>query len=562
MKRSALDRAIALVSPRWAVRREHARLVLDRLHGARAEYDGATQGRRSTSWRRKVRDANAELTPRSMMALRGIAHDLYRNNPHAHRGVDAIAEHMVGEGITFQLYRNGKHDKDLTRKVRQHLDTASCDAAGRHDLYGLELQAAKSIVVGGAVIMRRRWRRAADRLPLPFQIQLLEPDYIDMSKHGPLSGANGYAVNGIEFDQLGRRRGYWLYSAHPGSVRPGSIESKMIPAEDVAHVFRADRPEQEHGATWLAPVILPLMDFKEYADAQLLRQKVAACFAAFKIGDADSDDALANDNHADDDPAELESIEPGMIYDLPAGDVKFPNPPTVEGYKDVSSVTLHAVSTGLGVPYEVMTGDLSGVSFISGRLGRLTFHKAVGSWQWAMFVPQFCRAVERWTVEALELLGEDMRDVVWKWTPPRVPLLDPATEVPALRDAVRAGQMTPEDVVAESGEDFDVFVERWKANAAAFDAAGLIFDCDPRKVTAVGNAVQPTQGLNSRAGIRAMLDRNYPGRADNERVADDLYRTLLLSRAREQIERSRPGDPDNAQAAEDLALLMAAMNGD
>lgn len=499
LKGTLLDRAIATVSPRWAVRREHARMVLDRLHGARAEYEGATQGRRATSWRRKVRDANAELSPRTLMALRGIAHDLVRNNPHAASAVSAIAEHMVGEGITFQLYRNGKHDPDLTKRVRAHLDTTSCDAAGRHDLYGLQLQAARAIVTGGAAVMRRRWRRASDRLPLPFQLQLLEADYIDMNKHGPAMGASAYAVNGIEFDQLGRRSGYWLYSAHPGAVRPGSIESKLIPAEDVAHVFRADRPEQEHGATWLAPIILPLMDFKEYSDAQLLRQKIAACFAVFRIGDSDSADALANDNHEDDDAPELESIEPGMIYDMPGGgDVKFPNPPTVEGYKDVSTVTLHAVSAGLGVPYEIVTGDLSGVSFISGRLGRLNFYKKNATHQWAMFIPQFCGSVQRWTFDALELMGENMAGVTMRWTPPRVPMLDPATEVPAIRDAIRSGQMTPSEAVRERGHDPDTFFQEWAEDAGRFDELNLTFDCDPRKVTAVGNAVSLQQHIGTR----------------------------------------------------------------
>ncbi|KKC24859.1 phage portal protein [Sphingomonas sp. SRS2] len=488
-QRSALDRAIEAVSPRWAAKREHARLVLGKLHRVSAEYDGATQGRRSTSWRRKVRDANAELSPRTMMALRGISHDLVRNNPHASSGVAAHAEHIVGEGITFQLYRDGKHDPVLTAKVRAHLDGADCDAAGRHDLYGLQLQAAKAIVTGGAIVMRRRWRRASDRLPLPFQLQLLEADYIDMGKHGPLADG-GYIINGIEFDQLGRRRGYWLYSNHPGSIRPGSSTSKFVPASDVAHVFRADRPEQEHGVPWLAPVILRMKDFADYEDAQGLRQKIAACFAAFRFGDPDSAEALANDNDEDDDSAELESIEPGMIYDMPGdGKIEFANPPTVDGYKDYSSVSLHAISAGLGVPYEIMTGDLSGVSFISGRLGRLNFYRKNATHQWLMFIPQFCGAVQRWTFDALDMMGEDLKGVTMRWTPPRVPMLDPASEVPAIRDAIRSGQMTPSEAVRERGHDPDTFFTEWAEDAQRFDALGLTFDSDPRKVTAVGNAV-------------------------------------------------------------------------
>ena len=128
---------------------------LDRLSGVRAEYDGATKGRRAAGWRRKVKDANGELSPRVMALLRGIAHDLKRNNGHVARGTDAIAEHIVGTGITFQVYRNNKQDMKLTHLARDHFDRNACDAAGRHDLYGLQLQAAKALVTGGAAYGKR-----------------------------------------------------------------------------------------------------------------------------------------------------------------------------------------------------------------------------------------------------------------------------------------------------------------------------------------------------------------------------------------------------------------------
>ena len=182
-ERSILDRLLGRpgAAPRQSVpvRQRIAR------GGPRAEYDGATFGRRAAGWRRTQRDANAELSPAVMAALRGIARDLVRNNPFAARGVATIANNMVGTGITFQVYRNGKIDDALNKKARAHFDTSACDSGGRHDLYGLQLQAARTIVESGAVVMRRRWRRLSDRLPLPVQLQVLEPDYIDPSKHGP-----------------------------------------------------------------------------------------------------------------------------------------------------------------------------------------------------------------------------------------------------------------------------------------------------------------------------------------------------------------------------------------
>ncbi|WP_247599377.1 phage portal protein [Sphingomonas sp. PAMC26645] len=131
-------------------------------------------------------------------------------------------------------------------------------------------------------MLRRRWRRLSDRLPLPFQMQVLEPDYIDPSKHGPLAAApgvnGGFLINGVQFTPIGTREGYWLYNGHPGSGRTTSLGSTFIPAVDIAHVFRADRPEMEHGATWLAPIVLRMKDFADFEDAQLTRQKLASAF--------------------------------------------------------------------------------------------------------------------------------------------------------------------------------------------------------------------------------------------------------------------------------------------
>jgi len=502
-KRSLWDRLWGREEPKPA-----ARSVAGR---PRAAYDGATQGKRAAGWRRTRLDANGELTPETQALLRGIARDLVRNNPFAARGKAKIAEAIVGTGITFQVYRDGKIDDELNKLARKHLDTRSCDAGGRLDLYGLQLQAAGAIVESGAVVLRRRWRRASDRLPLPFQLQVLETDYIDPSKHGPLSSApgvnGGFLVNGVQFSPVGRREGYWLYNGHPGSTRVDRLGSTFVPASEVAHVFRADRPEQEHGATWFAPVILRMRDFADYEDAQLVRQKIASAFVGF-IKAEDTGGGVPSPLEEGDEPAvaegeeveRLDYVEPGTYaYGRPGDEVTFSNPPSVEGYADYSKVSLRAVSVGLGVPYEVLTGDLSGVSFISGRLGRLEYRDTTAAWQWLMFIPQFCGAVEQWLLEAFEMVGKNVEGVTLRWTPPPVKMLDPATEIAANKEAVRSMQATISGLARERGEDPDTFMAEFAADMAKLDELGIVTDCDPRKVTSVGNSTNLTDAVKARA---------------------------------------------------------------
>jgi len=466
--------------------------------GPRAEYDGATFGRRSAGWRRTQRDANGELSPAVAAALRGIARDLVRNNPFAARGVSTIANNLVGTGITFQVYRDGKIDDALNKKARAHFDTGACDASGRHDLYGLQLQAARTIVESGAVVMRRRWRRASDGLPLPMQLQVLEPDYIDPSKHGPLDSApgvnGGFLINGVQFNPIGAREGYWLYNGHPGSARPSSLGSTFVKAADVAHVFRADRPEMEHGATWLAPIVLRMKDFADFEDAQLTRQKLASAFVGVVTGEDDGANIpgiQTEDGIAGDDREPLDFIEPGTFqYARPGEEVNFSSPPGVDGYADYTKVSLRAIAAGLGVPYEALTGDLSNVNFSSGRMGWLEYQRSLAAWQWTMFIPQFCGAVSAWMIDALEFLGENVAGVTVRWTPPGREMINPSDEVKASRDAIRAGGKTISQWARERGEDPDTFLAEAIADFQKLDELGLVFDCDPRRVTAVGNPAE------------------------------------------------------------------------
>jgi lambda family phage portal protein len=483
---NVLDRVIGAFAPEAALRREKARMQLAAVRGIRAQYDGAAFSRRTQGWRRTLKDANYELMG-SASVLAQTARDMVRNNPYAERAVSAIASDLIGTGITFQVLRNGQPDPELQDLAKKHLESTSCDADGRNNIYGLQLQAARTIVESGAVLSRYRPRFARDGLPVPFQIQMLEPDYLDSTRNGLL--ANGRYISGIELDQIGNRKAYWLFPDHPGAIAAQGMIPVPIPAENIIHVFRQDRPGQQHGASWFAPVIMSMRDFAEYQDGQLLRQKIAGAFAVFRIGmeGLEGDDEYDPDSRSD-------FIEPGMIEDLPSGaDVKFAAPPAVEGYADFAKISVRTFATGLNLPYDIF-GDLEGVNFSSGKIGRIQYFRQLDSWTWNMIIPQFCDGVAAWFFRAAQLVGKNVEGCTMKWTPPRRELLDIATEGPAIRDMVRSGLMSPEAAIRERGENPDTVLEEWKRFADKVDALELTFDCDPRRVTQVGNfPTQPAQ---------------------------------------------------------------------
>ncbi len=468
-----LDNAISWISPERGLKRARARYVAS-LIGRR--YEAASIGRRTDGWVAVSNSANTEISG-ALVKLRDRHRDLVRNNPYAARAISGITYNTIGTGITpHVLGKTEKETRAWEELLREHLDTAACDADGLHNLYGLEALAMRTVVEAGEAIVRRRRRLTTDGLPLPVQFQVMEPDFIDSSKEGK-NGANTIK-HGIEFSPIGRRVAYWLFQSHPGdSSMSYRAQSSRVPAEDILHIYRVDRAGQIRGVPWGAPIMLRLHDLDEYEDAQLMRQKIAACFAVF-VHDGGIDSAVPDSTTG----KYLEALEPGVIEHLPAGkSVSFASPPGVDGHGEFVRISLQAVAAGYGVTYEMLTGDLTGANFSRSRMGWMEFQRNIDAWRHQMFIPQFCLGIQRWVIEAA-LLAKGMRaPIEFTWATPKREMIDPTKEIPMYRDAMRAGIMTPSQVVRERGEDPDKHFAEWQRDAERFDQLGLTFDSDPRR---------------------------------------------------------------------------------
>lgn len=462
------------------------------------EYEGASKGtRRTDGWKTKSTSARAE-TRIALGPLRDRARDLVRNNAHAARAVSVIAANLVGYGIKTAIQTtNKKAAKPLQAAWLKWAESTECDFDGQHDLYGLQEIVARGIVESGEMLVRRVWCPASDGLTVPMQLQVLEGDYIDSVRDQVLSDGN-IVIQGIEYNKRGKRVAYWLFEEHPGdgwlrgrSTLVAGFISKRVPAKDIVHIYRMDRAGQVRGVSWFSPVILRLRDFDEYVDAQLIRQKIAACFTAF-VSDQDTPESTGTSAAS----TLSERLEPGAIEFLPPGKtITMNSPPIVQGYGEYASVSGHEISAGVGIPYESMTGDYSQVNFTSGKMARSEFYALLDVWQYKMFVPKFCGGVFGWFCEAAIMAGLPAQGATAKHTPPRRTLVDPTREIPAIIKAVRGGLQTLPGAIREAGYEPDEFLAEYAEANAALDKLGIILDSDPRKITNGGQAqIAPSDG--------------------------------------------------------------------
>jgi lambda family phage portal protein len=467
----AIDRVICELSPVAGRDRVMARQAL----GVAMNYDGASRGRRTQGWKAPGTDADAAAFG-ARSRLRNLSRDMVRNRPYAARAKEVVVSNTVGTGIVPSVKHDDAEKKEKIWEVlAKHLLTPALDARGELDLYALQEVVIGTVFTDGEILARRRIRRGkyAKDLPLGFQVELLEADYLDTTV---TSWGKNIVIEGVEYSPIGDIEAYHLYTEHPGATRQmgHSLKSERVSWRDILHIRKLDRPGQLRGVPWLAPVMLTLGEVSDYQEAQILKQKMAALLAAVVTYDKDA----AVDQKAR--LKGLDKMEPGAIVGTPEGSsVTFTTPPKVDDYGIFMRECLGAIAMGIGITREALTGDLSGTNFSSGRMGRMEMDRNVERWQ-RMIISQFCMGVERWVLEAWPMQRVLQTETFsLEHTAPRRPLIDPNDEIDAMLKGVEGGVDSRQNVQRKLGLDPER-IRRERAEDAEKDAGAKLDPIAPK----------------------------------------------------------------------------------
>ena len=486
-----------------------------RMFGGTPVYDGTGGGRRALAWMPSNPGAVSALSL-AQDELRAKSRDLVRRNAWAAAGIEAFVANAIGTGIKPQSMVQDQ----ATREAIHSLWWDWCeqaDAAGLTDFYGLQALATRAMLEGGEALIRLRYRRTEDGLPVALQIQVLEAEHLPTTMNRDLPGGNVVRA-GIEFDRLGRRVAYHLYRSHPndGLLAPmssqGGFDAVRVDASEVIHLFRPLRPGQIRGEPWLTRALVKLNELDQYDDAELVRKKTAAMFAGF-ITRMAPEDNLMGESAADANGVAMAGMEPGTLQILePGEDIKFSAPADVgSSYAEFMRQQFRAVAAAMGITYEMLTGDLTQVNYSSIRAGLLEFRRRCEALQHGVIVHQLCRPIWRaWMDQAvlegaLDLPGyrKDRRTYqAAKWIPQGWSWVDPQKEFNAMKLAIRAGLMSRSEAISGNGYDAEDVDREIAADNARADALGLVFDSDARHdqppTTAIDpNNVQPTDPVSA-----------------------------------------------------------------
>tara|TARA_R110000772_G_scaffold58539_1_gene132474 strand:- start:6404 stop:7903 length:1500 start_codon:yes stop_codon:yes gene_type:complete len=482
MKLNMLDRAVMSVSPQRGLRRVRAKALAEVILGTSAGYDAAGKGRRG-QWIRGSGTSQTTETRRAITILRGRHRELVRNNGYVSAAINETVSLTIGDGLQ-PVARGGT---DEQRKLAQELmlewaKSTFIDVDGLLDLFGLQALMMRTETEGGEGLALKRIRKIPG-IRVPLQIRVLEGDYLDHTRDGTIDGRR--VVMGVAFGPELDRVGYYIHRHHPGDNEVVLGGSRFTPVSEVAHVYEIRRPGQVRGMPRATSVMMRVDNLDKFQDARLEQQKIAACLAALITQGEDGKvkgDVLP------------ERLEPAMLARLgPDESVTSLNPPSVSGQQEFVTGEEHIIAKGYGLNHQVLTGNISGANFSSSKIGRLDVYGNVGRWRRQMIIPQFCKRVEAWFIEAAYLAGYDLTGITFDWVPPRSEILNLRDDIPALIKQARGGFGSMFSLLRSLGhpDPREVLQEIAECNQL-LDDLGIVLDSDPRRTTA-GGQLQPEE---------------------------------------------------------------------
>lgn len=357
---------------------------------------------------------------------------------------------------------------------------------------------------------------------VPYSVELFEADFVPLDFHD----ASLNILQGIERNQWGRARAYWVYKGHPNEMTVAQVTDrstlKRVDGWRVRHLASLDHISQSRGISEFASILNRLDDIKDYEESERIAAKIAASLTAYvkripPDGAGYDDASVRKDEHGDAIGRDLR-FTPGMVIDsLAVGeeigliDSKRPNPNVVTFRQG----QLRAAAAGYGASYSSISKSYDG-TYSSQR------QEQVEQWvNYAVAADDFVGAWLQPTWETLVWVADTSgvlpipRDVDPEtaddalFTAQAMPWIDPYKEAIAWVLLARAGFASEIEILRKRGvnpRDFLEQVYQWRKETGD---KGLVFTSNP------ANEVKVTPPAGGEAAAAVGDGGKQPGDPDD-----------------------------------------------
>jgi len=491
---SGIDNVISFFSPRSGFRRKMYREVMN-ITQAFGAYKGAGHNRLRSSWLPRNSSADEALLP-ELSDLRERSRDLNRNDAHASGITSTMTTNVIGTGIRPQS-RVDREFLGISEKSAANFQKKAerawkrwlpySDAGQRMDFYEIQSLVDRQILENGEALIIPLMLKDKTR-PYSFALQVIESDRLDTP---PEKRSDKSIRSGVKIGENGEPVSYFIQKTHPGDFRYGERDRKFmeIPAKNeygrknVFHLYHVTRSGQTRGVPFFTPVLTYFKDLAEYAEAELVAARIAACFSLFITSEASMDIAVNAGYEKNTANQLVESLEPGMIKHLMPGESITSFNPQRPGatFEPFVERILRAISAALGLPYELVAKDFSKTNYSSARAALLEarrYFKVKQEW----LSRKLCQPVWDMVLEEAYLKGElgsvsfyDKRNY-WSgatWIAPGWEWVDPLKEAKAAEVGLKNGIVTHSDLYSAQGKDWEESFEQRKRELDKMNELGL-----------------------------------------------------------------------------------------
>jgi lambda family phage portal protein len=475
-------------------------------------YASARQDRLTAGWSPSNSSADSELVT-SLQTLRSRSRALCRDSSYAKRARALVVNNVIGQGIGLQaqVYTsrdtlNARINDNIGETWEEWCEAENCHTGGRLHFKSFERALLAQVFETGEVFIRKH-ARPFGRSDIPFTLELIEAERVaeEFQFPGLQASSSSIVRLGVELDTFYKPVAYYVRKRHPSEFRFHDSTGdwvERVPADQIIHLALCDRWPQTRGEPWLHTVVRRLNDLDGYTEAEVVRARAQAV----RMGIIQTpNDAMSFGEVQDDGSVEMQ-LEPGMVTRLNPGETWQDSAPSAPNPQldPFMRYMLREMAAGVGVSYESLSRDYSQSNYSSSRLALLDdrdLWRAIQGW----FILDFRQKIHREWMQAAVLsrsisgLGVEeyatnprkfesvrFRPRGWGW-------VDPTKEVEAFKAAVRCGFMTGQDVVSQSGADFEEVIEQRKKELAQAAAAGVVLDTDPSQVASSGAINAPPE---------------------------------------------------------------------
>lgn len=403
--------------------------------------------------------AAAANSPEVRRTLRNRSRYEVANNSYCAGMVRTLVNDVVGTGPHIEIDTDGRLSEEAEAEIERRFMEWACAVQLADKLRTMRF----AKCVDGEVFVLLTTNRGLQH-PVKFDLKLYEGEQVA----SPWTAADPVGTDGIVLDDFGNRAAYNLLKKHPGDYWISASvfgESETIPAADMIHLFKCERPGQMRGIPEIMPGLPLYAQLRDYTLAVIAAAETAADFAVIFQTQAPPESAQNLT------PLSVMELEKRVAMAAPKGweafQLKAEQPST--GYSEFKRQIINEAARCLNMPFNVAAADSSSYNYASGRMDHQVYFKSIevdrsglerdvndrifaAWWREAVLVPRYLPP------EARRLDGQPGH--VWHWDGREH--VDPSKEAVAAVTLMEAGLLTESEYHARRGKNWKR-IERQRA---------------------------------------------------------------------------------------------------